>query len=85
MAWTWHQLSFESLDNSASRTLHYITILASGSLDVISPDDVLPADGALCHLFAAVGAGAHVTALQHHTVNLRMQITGKFEYRDIWQ
>ena len=28
LAWTWHQLSFESLDNSGSRTLHYITILS---------------------------------------------------------
>merc|ERR1712242_478962 len=51
LAWTWHQLSFESLDNS---------------------DDVLPADGALCHLLAAVGAGAHVAALQHHAVNRRV-------------
>jgi hypothetical protein len=34
------------------------------------PDDVLPADGALRHLLAAVGAGAHVAALQHHAVDL---------------
>ena len=42
------------------------------------PDNVLPTDGALCHLFAALSAGAHVTALQHHTVNLFMDVESGF-------
>ena len=62
---------------------HYIKLQYYQELDDISPDDVLPADGALCHLLAAVGAGAHVAALQHHAVNLRMQIRDKFGFGDI--
>lgn len=34
-----------------------------------NPDDILPANRALRHLFSTVGAGAHVTALEHHAVN----------------
>ncbi len=33
------------------------------------PDDVLPADRALVHPLAALGAGDHVTALQENTVD----------------
>ena len=40
--------------------------------DPDNSDDVLPADGALSQLLAAVGAGGHVAALQHDAVDGRV-------------
>lgn len=40
-----------------------------GFEDVHGPHDVLPADGALAHPLAALGAGDHVAALQQHAVD----------------
>lgn len=37
--------------------------------DMHSPHNVLPADGALAHPLAALGAGHHVAALQQHAVD----------------
>lgn len=42
---------------------------ALGFEDVHGPHDVLPADGALAHPLAALGAGDHVAALQQHAVD----------------
>ena len=40
--------------------------------DPDNSDDVLPADGALSQLLAAVGAGGHVAALQHDAIDGRV-------------
>ena len=45
------------------------------SLAANLPDNILATDGTFGHLFATVGAGAHVATLQHHTVNLSNKIS----------
>ena len=49
---------------------------------ILLPDYILSTDWALGHLLAALGAGAHVPALQHHTVDLlhilRVRILTKY-------
>lgn len=44
----------------------------SGTEHVNDPDDVLAADGALVHLFAAQGARHHVPTVQQHAVDPRV-------------
>lgn len=44
-------------------------MLALGLEDVHGPHDVLPANRALVHPLAALGAGDHVTALQENAVD----------------
>lgn len=44
----------------------------SGSKDVNGAHHILPADGALVHPLATLGAGDHVAALQQDTVNRRV-------------
>ena len=46
--------------------------LGLGLEDVHGAHHVLPADGALVHAFATLGAGDHVAAFQQHTVYERI-------------
>ena len=61
-----------SLSRSCSSEARAAVLRCCGALgleDVHGPHDVLPADRALAHPLAALGAGDHVAALQENTVD----------------
>ncbi len=52
--------------------LFLVRVFILGFKSPHNPDNVLPANGALCELLAAVGAGGHVAALEHHAIDSRV-------------